>query len=58
MTIQPLVTDREGVTERGRKVPIGTTVAYRGHVIGGMVLVEFSDGTTDVMHPFCFATLR
>ncbi len=52
-----MTTDRLGVTEKGRKVPVGTTVEYLGHVPGGMVAVRFEDGTEDVMHPMCFKQL-
>lgn len=53
-----MVSDREGLTEKGLHVPIGTTVEYCGHVVGGMVRVRFADGTKDVMHPHCFPGLR
>lgn len=54
----PMTTDRLGVTDGGRRVELGTTVGYRGHVVGGMVRVRFADGTEDIMHPHCFKSLR
>jgi hypothetical protein len=53
-----MVSDREGTTEQGIRVPAGTTVEYRAHVSSGMVRVRFEDGHEDVMHPACFEQLR
>lgn len=53
-----MTSDKEGVTETGRRVEAGTTVEYLGHVVGGMVRVRLPDGTEDVMHPHCFKVLR
>lgn len=53
-----ITSDRNGETERDKKVPAGTTVLYLGHVVGGMVRVLLPDGTEDVMHPACFPEFR
>lgn len=53
-----MTSDREGITETGRTVPVGTRVEYKGHVIGGNVRVLLPDSSVEVMHPHCFAMLR
>lgn len=53
-----MTSDREGITESGRKIQIGTTVTYICHVVGGMVRVCLEDGTEEIMHPNCFKELR
>lgn len=53
-----MTSDKDGVTETGRRVEVGTEVEYLCHVVGGMVRVRLPDGTEDVMHPRCFKVLR
>lgn len=53
-----MTTDRAGVTETGKEVPVGTSVIYVAHVPGGMVKVRLADGSVEVLHPHCFPTLR
>ena len=47
-----------GQTEKDRRLEIGDTVRYLGHVPGGMVKIRHADGTEDVAHPACFGELR
>jgi hypothetical protein len=53
-----MTSDKEGVTETGRRVEVGTEVEYICFVVGGMVRVRLPDGTEDVMNPRCFKALR
>ena len=57
-----MTSDRAGEADMAdlsrRDVPIGTTVTYLAHVPIGMVRVRLADGTTGIMHPHCFPTLR
>lgn len=53
-----MTTDRLGVTEAGVTIPIGTKCIYEGHVPGGMVRVRLPDGSSDVVRPHIFSTLR
>ncbi len=56
--VLPMTSDRLGETESGKRVKIGTTVEYLGHVVGGMVRVRLPDESVEVMHPHCFKRLR
>lgn len=56
--ILTMTSDREGQTESGKRVPIGTTVEYLGHLPGAAIKVRLPDGSKDVMHPHCFPELR
>jgi len=53
-----ITSDRSGWTERGKLVPAGTVVEYRGHVAGGAIRVSFADGSVEVMSHECFPGLR
>jgi len=53
-----LTVSRNGITEKGRELPVGYAVFYIGHIIGGMVKIKFGDGSIDVAHPACFRELK
>ncbi len=53
-----MTSDRPGRTDSGREIQVGTEVIYRGHTVGGNVLVTLPDGANEIMHPHYFETLR
>jgi hypothetical protein len=53
-----ITTDKNGVTESGKEVPVGTVCTYECHVPGGMVRVTLPDGSVEIVHPHIFAALR
>ena len=46
-----LISDRDGVTESGKRVPAGTKVEYLGHVFARSVKVKLENGSEEIMNP-------
>lgn len=53
-----LTTDKAGVTESGKEIPIGTKCRYLGHVVGGAAKVRMPDGSEEIVNPHIFKELR
>lgn len=53
-----LTTDKAGVTESGKEIPIGTKCRYLGHVAGGAVKVRMPDGSEEIVNPRIFKVFR
>lgn len=53
-----MTADQPGRSEAGRDLKVGDTVRYVATVSGGMLKVEFEDGSIQIVHPSCFPQTR